>query len=160
MNRISLSLTSLLVVIACSAAQAGERLTIPELLKRTKVAVIVDVVLDRSPSLTLVRSLGPEVVEPSTDPSWIAGCTGSVRHFRRWLHQFSKWSEASLWREGLRRRRYQALLFLDPDPKTGNLRPYCETEAMLMAHTSLHPKFDEYVKSVEAEIARARKDGR
>jgi hypothetical protein len=141
-------------------ARAGERLKISELVGRSRATVLADVDLGRMGSgasvkvVRVVRADGVGVV--IADPAWIGGCTGSIERFRHWLQRFPKWPAAKLWKTALERRTYRVVLFLAPGPSAGTFTAVCETEAMEMAHTSLHPGFAEYVKSVESEVARAR----
>jgi hypothetical protein len=147
----------------CAVSLGGERLTVAELASRAQGAVIVDVELGSAGNrgrIAVRRVITGVPGDIQADTAWLGLCTGTAERFRRWMHQHPDWEARALWRAGLKRRSYQAVLFIQPSRATGKLEPYCETEAMLMQHTSLHPDFAGYVKQVEAELARARETSR
>jgi hypothetical protein len=146
-----------LLVAASGTARGGERLKVSELVERTAAAVIAEVNLgtaQSAPQAKVLRTIRGDDRAFAPDKTWVGGCTGSIELFRHWLNRFPKWPAARLWRAGRAQRTYRVLLFMAPARSTGKLEPYCETEAMQMEQTSLHPSFDEYVKVAEAEIAR------
>jgi hypothetical protein len=142
--------------LAAVPAAGGERLTVSELASRSQGALVAEVQLDTrmAPArITVTRVIWgvPDEIRP--EPSWNGGCTGKVELLQHWIHRYPKWEARRLWRAALRERKYEAVLFIRPSRYTGRLEPYCETEAMLMEHTSLHPGYGDYLKRVGMALA-------
>ena len=126
-----------------NAAHAGDRLTVEELATRSEAAVVVKV-SGRARRLTLVEVIGGTPKTPETTAAWLNACVPDRAHLRQWLNAHRRWRERRFWRKALSVPSFRAVLFLRTIDST--LRPSCETESMLMRHTSVHPHFPRYLE--------------
>jgi hypothetical protein len=150
-------LLAILNGVSVAPVEAGDYLTVAELASRAEGAVVVRVRLGSAkepPGVELVRVLRGRSDGVGPDASWLGLCLPSRELLKKWRHQHARWAARPLWAQALRRGSYEATVFMRT--WNGAYVRFCETEAMDMEHTDLHPRYGDYVKAVEGELDRQR----
>jgi hypothetical protein len=146
----------LLVLALASPAQAGDRLTVDQLVARSEAAIVVEVRRGqgKEPETLALREVvaGSMTKDGPLPAGWLNWCVPSRLYLRRWISQHATWPARPLWARALAAPRFEALVFLRT--VRDEVQPSCETESMLMEHTSLHPGYAGHVARVKAAWGR------
>jgi hypothetical protein len=143
--------------VSVSSVEAGDYLTVPELASKAEGAVVVHVRLGSAkerPSVELVRVLRGQSDGVAPDATWLGLCLPSRELLKKWRHQHPRWAARPLWTQALQRGSYEATLFMRT--WNGAYVRFCETEAMDMKHTDVHPRYGDYSKALEGELDKLR----
>lgn len=135
------------------AVQAGERLSVRQLVERADAIVKVRVGIGRAPAVRVL-----EVVrgDPAALPPSVSALTGVCVPDRRLLDEWIRRPDyyegsAPLWRAALKRGRYDAVIFLRRG--ADGLRAVCETETLLAEHWTTHPRHRAWRSTLDAALA-------
>ncbi|MEW5852346.1 MAG: hypothetical protein AB2A00_26380 [Myxococcota bacterium] len=141
-------------LLLTSSLHAGERLNVPQLVGRSTAVALVEVTFGKGKhpdSVTLVETLqAPASGEVKPEAAWLGLCLPSKQQLKAWVKSHPQFSARPLWKSAVKGTGYRAVVYLWD--KHGPLKPHCETEAMLMEHTSLSPGFEAYQAQVRDEL--------
>ena len=149
-------------LITSAGAHAGERLGLPQLLKKSDAVVEVSVYF---PPKNKGEQLEPKVepinvlwVSPTSktrfsengwdaDIQWSGPCAPDRALLKRWIKRHPRFPEPvrRTWKKALKSRGYKTILFLKQRPHGRTLAPFCGTESLLSKSWSSHPQFASYM---------------
>jgi len=158
---------ALLAVLAVmgARAEAGERLTLGELVARSEAIALVKVDFGskHAPDRVAVEAwiLPPRGSTTLAAPDaagihWFGLCLPSSKILDGWLQQHPRFESQAVWQAARKAGGFRTVVFLRPD-RRGQFTPTCETEAMLSEGWSHHPRHATWRERL-AETIRARSE--
>ena len=150
---------------------AGEQLTAIELTQRASAIAEISVKWtendDATPELTIDKwykkpddkTLNNIQGKTELTQKWVGLCLPDASLLKHWVKSYPHFEKENveIWKTALTQRQYSSIVFLKPHPSTGQLRPTCEAEALLVQGWKSHPKIRTYLKQVIRNLVRPRK---
>ena len=160
----------ILILLSTTSLWAGEQLSPVELVKRSSAIAEISMrwSTDNSaaPQISIESWLmepDPKVLEslqadPEQKQKWLGACLPDAKLLEHWLTTYPHFDKKNqgLWRQALQQKSYRSILFFRPHPATGQFRPTCETETLLVRNWQRHEEATQYRATIKAEILKVK----